>query len=109
MALTAQIGDLQKAKASTSVEKVKREGGAKKESDGKKKTRADKYAKKYAWKLIAPATGEPTTKEDNNLGAWVIHLPSKKEKPASDKIMTLTWVLQAIQEESGVVMSDDNK
>lgn len=50
MALTAQISDLQKAKALTSVDKSKKEGGAKKESDGKKKTRADKYAKKYAWK-----------------------------------------------------------
>jgi hypothetical protein len=129
MALTAQIGELQKAKASTPVDKSKREGGAKKESDGKKRTRADKYAKKYAWKLVAPATGEPTTKvvenktyhfcphHNNDLGAWVIHLPSKcdrrdhqkKDKSASDKIMTLTKVLQAIQEESGEVMSDEDE
>ena len=47
----------------------------------------------------------------------MIHLPSKcdrrdakkKDKPATDKIMSLTKVLQAIQEESGDVLSDEDE
>jgi hypothetical protein len=129
MALTAQISDLQKAKGTTPAEKSKKAGGAKKESEAKKQSRAAKYAEKYAWKLIAPASGEPTTKEvekktyhfcphhNNDLGAWVIHLPSKcdrrdnkrTDKPSSDKIMSLTKALQAIQDESGGVSSDEDE
>jgi hypothetical protein len=112
----------------TSKKPKKSGGGAKKESEAKK-ARTAKYAEKYAWKLIAPAIGEPTTKEvdkktyhfcphhSNGLGAWVIHLPSKcdqhdakkKEKTPKDKIMSLTKVLQAIQDEAGEASSDKDK
>jgi hypothetical protein len=61
MALTAQITDLQKAKATTPVEKAKKLGVGK--SGEKKKTRAAKFAQKYAWKLEPLASGAPTTKD----------------------------------------------
>ena len=128
MALTVQISDLKKAKGPATIERSKKSGGAK--SDTKKKSRANAYAEKYAWKLVAPASGEPTTKDvdsktyhfcpnhnDGMGGAWLIHLPSKcdrrdvkkKDKPTSDKIMSLTNALQAIHEESDGASSDDNK
>ena len=98
-------------------------------SEDKKKTRAAKFAEKFAWKLEPPASGEPTTKDvdkktyhfcphhNNGIGAWVIHHPSKcdrrdtkpKDKTASDKIMSLTKALQAIHEESGDASSDDEE
>jgi hypothetical protein len=130
LALTAQISDLQKAKTTTSAsDKAKKAGAKKKDGEAaKKKARTDRYAEKYAWKLIAPATGEPTTKEvgkktyhfcphhNSGAGAWVIHLPSKcdrrdskKEVPASDKIMSLTKALQAIQEEGGDSSSEEDE
>ena len=127
MALTAQITDLQRAKAPAPVEKAKKSGGSK--HDGKKKIRATKFAEKYAWKLIPPESGEPTTKEvdkktyhfcphhNNGIGAWVIHHPSKcdrrdekpKDKTASAKIMSLTKALQAIHEESGDASSEEDE
>jgi hypothetical protein len=108
-------------------EKKEKKSTSKKGNDGKKANKA-KIAEKYAWKLVPPASGEPTTKEvnkktyhfcphhNNESGAWVIHHPSKcdrrevknKDKaPAKEKIMTLTKVLQAIQEEADDVSSDE--
>ena len=128
IALTAQLGDLQKAKSTNATpEKSKKTGTKKGTGDSAKtKVKADRYAEKYAWKLIPPACGEPTTKEvgsktyhfcphhNNGAGAWVIHLPSKcdnregkKDKPATDKVMSLTKALQAIQEAGDTSESDD--
>ena len=86
-------------------------------------------AEKYAWKLVPPASGKPKTKEvnkkayhfcphhNNNAGAWVIHHPNKcddrrenkgSETPAvKGKVMSLTKILQAIQEEANGVSSDE--
>lgn len=127
MALTAQITDLQKAKSTAPVEKAKKSGGGK--SEEKKKTRAARFAEKYAWKLEPPASGDPTTKDvdkktyhfcphhNNGIGAWVIHHPNKcdrrdakpKDKSATNKIMSLTKALQAIHEESGDASSDEEE
>ena len=133
VALKAEIGELKKVtnNAPAGNEKGKKQAGAgaKKGTDGKKKTRAERLAIKYAWKLVPPASGEPTSKtfekktyhfcpnHNNGLGAWVIHLPSKcenrdegprkKDKPTADKVMSLTKVLQAIQDEAGEVSSDE--
>jgi hypothetical protein len=133
VALKAEIGELKKAKVNTSAtEKGKKpNGNAKKGTDGKTRTRSERLATKYAWKLVPPAPGEPTTKDfekktyhfcpnhNNGLGAWVIHHPSKcdlrdnpskkKEKTAGEKVMSLTKVLQAIQEEAGEISSDEDE
>ena len=126
LALTAQISELQKTKPAP--EKGKKTGAGKSES--KKKARAARFAEKYAWKLVPPAAGEATTKDfesktyhfcphhNNGVGAWVIHHPNKcdnrdskkrKDKPAADKIMSLTKGLQAIHEESGDTSSDEDE
>jgi hypothetical protein len=124
LALTAQIDAMKKAKISTAKTK---KSDSKKANDAKKKTRADTYAEKYAWKIVPPAEGEPKTKEvnkknyhfcphhNNGAGAWVIHHPSacdrrddKKGEP-KEKAMSLTKVLQAIQEEANDVLSDEDE
>ena len=53
---------------------------------------------------------------NNGAGAWVIHDPNKcdrrdnqKEKKPTDKVMSLTKVLQAIQEEAGDTSSDEDE
>ena len=122
LALTAQISDLKRARANPKANEKSKQG-----TESKKASKA-KMADKYAWKLVPPASGEPTTKEhnkktyhfcphhNNEAGAWVIHHPSKcdrrevrdKEKPIEKgKAMSLTKVLQAIQEEAGAVSSDE--
>ena len=107
LALTAQIDAMEKAKA---------------------KATAAKYPEKYAWKLIPPSAGEPKTKDvnkktyhfcphhNNGVGAWVIHHPSvcdrrneKKAGEPKEKAMSLTKVLQAIQEEANNVSSDEDE
>lgn len=133
VALKAEIGELKKAKANTlATEKGKKpNANAKKGADGKSKTRAERLAIKYAWKLVPPAPGDPTMKDfekktyhfcpnhNNGLGAWVIHHPSKcdlcddaskkKEPTKGDKVMSLTKVLQAIQAEAGEISSDEDE
>ena len=128
LALTAQIGEMQKAKSNaTTNEKAKKPPGAKKDPS-KKKARTERFAEKYAWKLVPPASGEPKTKDVNKktyhfcphhndgAGLWVIHHPNKcnhrEEKinaPAKDKPMSLTKVLQAIQDENDEAMSDEEE
>ena len=128
MALTAQVGELQKQKSSskaTSDKPKKKKGG----SDSKKKTFAERYAgDKYAWKLVPPASGEPKSKEVNKktyhfcphhnegAGLWVLHSPAKCDRreektdtPNKDKTMSLTKVLQAIQAENGDESSDEDE
>ena len=57
LALTAQIGNLQKAKNDgMNADKVTK-------PNAKKKPKTDRYAEKYAWKLVAPTRGEQTTKK----------------------------------------------
>ena len=132
VALKAEIGELKKASAATpSPGKAKKQGGsAKADSKKSKQTRADRFATKYAWKLTPPAEGEPTTKEvekktyhfcphhNDDKGAWVIFLPSKcdrrdskknKDKPATEKLMSLTKALQAIHEDGGDEISDEDE
>ena len=124
MALTAQLDAMEKAKANAS--KVKK-AETKKGNDAKKKARTDKYAEKYAWKLIPPAAGEPKTKDvnkktyhfcphhNNGVGAWVIHHPNacdrrdEKKGETKEKAMSLTKVLQAIQEEANDASSDEEE
>ena len=128
MALTAQVGELQKQKSSskaTSDKPKKKKGG----SDSKKKTFAERYAgDKYAWKLVPPASGEPKSKEVNKktyhfcphhnegAGLWVLHSPAKCDRreektdtPNKDKTMSLTKVLQAIQAENEDESSDEDE
>ena len=126
LALTAQIGEMQKAKAkmTTTNEKTKKGPESK-----KKKVKMDRLGEKYAWKLVPPASGEPKTKEvnkktyhfcpnhNNGMGAWVIHHPNKcdnreekKDVHAKDKTtMSLTKVLQAIQDEADGSSSDEDE
>jgi hypothetical protein len=128
MALTAQVGELQKQKGSakpTSDKPKKKKGGIEKT----KTTTADHYSgAKYAWKLVPPANGEPKTKEVNKktyhfcphhnegAGLWVIHSPAKcdrreekKDTPNKDKTMSLTKVLQAIKAENEDESSDEDE
>ena len=124
MALTAQLDAMEKAKVNTSkAKKVE----TKKGNVAQKKARIDKYAKKYAWKLIPPAAGEPKTKDvnkktyhfcphyNNGVGARVIHHPSacdrrdEKKGETKEKAMSLTKVLQAIQEEANDASSDEEE
>ena len=130
MALTAQVGELQKQKSSskaTSDKPKKKKGG----SDSKKKTFAERYAgDKYAWKLVPPASGEPKSKEVNKktyhfcphhnegAGLWVLHSPAKCDRreeknqtdtPNKEKTMSLTKVLQAIQAENEDESSDEDE
>ena len=123
MALNAEIIELKKVQSAGGK-------GAKSGQKGNevKKSHKAKMAEKYAWKLVPPASGEPKTKEvnkktyhfcphhNNECGAWVIHHPSKcdrreakgKDTPAAKgKVMSLTKVLQAIQEEANDVSSDE--
>jgi hypothetical protein len=130
VALKAEIGELKKAKTTTpSAGKAKKSGSTTKSEGKQKQTRAERFAVKYAWKLVPPVTGEPTTKvvenktyhfcphHNENKGAWVIHLPSKcdrrdnkkKDKPAAEKLMSLTKALQAIHEEGGDEISDEDE
>jgi hypothetical protein len=127
LALTAQIGEMQKAKASstTTADKAKKSSTHK---DSKKKARTERFADKYAWKLVPPANGEPKTKEVNKktyhfcphhndgAGLWVIHHPNKCDRreeksstSAKDKPMSLTKVLQAIQDEADDEASDEEE
>ena len=125
IALTAQIDEMQKEKAMTATANDK----PKRPTESKKKSRTDRYAEKYAWKLVPPASGEPKTKEvnkktyhfcphhNNGVGAWVIHHPNKcdrreekKDVPAKAKAsMSLTKVLQAIQEDADGSSSDEDE
>ena len=127
MALTAQVGELQKQKGSsktTSDKPKKKKGGFE-----KKKTAAEHYSgDKYAWKLVPPASGEPKSKEVNKktyhfcphhnegAGLWVLHSPAKcdrreeKKDPSNkDKTMSLTKILQAIQAENEDESSDEDE
>ena len=131
VALKAEIGEMKKAATPTpSPAKAKKVGGASKGEGKKNQTRAERFAIKFAWKLVPPAPGEPTTKDaegktyhfcphhNDDKGAWVIHLPSKcdrrdsggkkKPKPVAEKIMSLTKALQAIHEEGGDGLSDED-
>ena len=130
VALKAKIGELKKTHTpNPSPAKAKKTGSSTKADGKKKQTRAERFAAKFAWKLVPPASGEPTTKDVENKtyhfcphhndekGAWVIHLPSecdrregkKKAKPTAEKIMLLTKALQAIHEEGGDNLSDEDK
>ena len=91
IALTAQISDLRKETSNHAEREKGKKSTSKKGNDGKKANKA-KIAEKYAWKLVPPARGEPTTKEvnkktyhfcphhNNESGAWVIHHPSKCDR-----------------------------
>ena len=126
MALSAEIVELKKARP-TQAAGGKGAKSGKKGDDAKKSYKA-RMAEKYAWKLVPPASGEPKTKEvnkktyhfcphhNNDAGAWVIHHPNKcdrRENKGADtasikgKAMSLTKVLQAIQEEANDVSSDE--
>ena len=125
IALTAQISDLHARQKPTAADKEKKVG---KKSDSKK-AREAKLNDKYAWKLEAPGSGEPTSKEVNSKmyhfcknhnsgnGAWVIHHPSKcdkepkkeKTKQKSDPTLTLSKALRAIHEDGGNTSSDDDE
>ena len=121
IALTAQVSALSKGRGDQG-----KKGGTKKDPEaGKKKIRDAKYAEQYAWKLIAPAPGEPKTKEvgkktynfcmhhNDGAGAWVIHHPDNCDRRSSkppkkdtgkattnEKALNLSKALQAIQDDS---------
>ena len=121
IALTAQIGDLKKAKSANTDAKMKNAGGKNKGADAKKQAKSAKMSERYAWKLLPPTSGEAKTKEvdgktyhfcmnhNDGQGAWVIHHPDKcdkreikhtKAKTTSDKVLSLTKALKAIHDES---------
>ena len=94
----------------------------------KMKFKTDRYAKKYAWKLVTLASSKPPTEDarkktyhfcqhhNNGAGAWVIHHPnncdkrdSKEEKPVPNNGMSLTKVLQTVKEVTGDTLSDKDK
>ena len=124
MALTAQLDAMEKAKVNAAKAK---KAETKKGNESKKKAKTDKYAEKYAWKLIPPAAGEPKTKDvnkktyhfcpqhNNGVGAWVIHHSSacdrrdERKGETKEKAMPLTKVLQAIQEEANDASSDEEE
>ena len=126
MALSAEIIELKKEMTNQNAGGKAAKSG--KKGDDTKKSYKARMAEKYAWKLVPPASGEPKTKEvskktyhfcphhNNDAGAWVIHHPSKcnrREIKGTDtpsvkgKAMSLTKVLQAIQEEANDVSSDE--
>ena len=119
IAWTAQIGDLKNASATQTgtAENMGKKSTVSKMGEGKK-NRTSRFAEKYAWKLVPPAAGKPTTKEmdkktyhfcmhhNNGAGAWS---SQHKGKKPTDKVMLLTKVLQAIQDEACELSSDEDK
>jgi hypothetical protein len=125
IALTAQIKDI---KANHQAGKGKENAGngdgnqSGKKKKGSKTKRGEPSDNKYAWKLIAPTSGEPKTKmvnekeyhfclnHNDGKGAWVIHNPAKchaakgyagtsNQEPSTNKSLALSKALQAIQDE----------
>ena len=64
LTLTAQISNLKRAKANPATNEKGSKGTTKQGIESTNTSKA-KIAEKYAWKLVPPASGEPTTKEHN--------------------------------------------